>query len=72
MNNIREYFLDKIKEKHIVDKILKEYREDDGDGEICELLRSYYLSKINYKEYKIEERKIIEIYYIKNQSIQKY
>ena len=65
MDDIREFFLDKIKEKHIVDKILKEYEEDKRitkkkkeQNEIDSLLTRYYLTEMNYQEYKKEEQEI--------------
>ena len=69
MDIIRIFFLDKIKEKHIVDKILKEYKEDNGDVEISHLLMNYYLTDMNYEEYKRDEKKIIEKYERKNKAL---
>ena len=71
MDDIREFFLDKIKEKHIVDKILKEYEEDKRitkkkkeQNEIDSLLTRYYLTEMNYQEYKKEEREIQQQYHL--------
>ena len=59
MDEIRYFFLDKIKEKHIVDKLLKEYVEDNGQIEIDVLLKKYYLTEMNFLEY-LAEAKIIK------------
>ena len=66
MDKIREFFLDKIKEKYIVDKLLKEYVEDNGQSEIDEVLKKYYLTEMNFLEYAAEGKIIQNKYKDKN------
>jgi len=67
MDSIRKFFLDKIKEKHIVNKLLKEYVEDNGQTEIDVVLKKYYLTEMNFLEYLAAVTPIKEKYKKKNQ-----
>ena len=60
MNDIREFLLNKIKEKYIVDNLIKEYIKDKEYQELWELTKKYYLTNMIFQEYKQKEKKIKE------------
>jgi len=68
MENIRAFFLEKIKEPHLVNKIIKEYVEDTGQVEMDGVLKKYYLTEMNFLEY-LAEAKIVKAKYEKKNQV---